>query len=80
MAVTYLHRRLCRLSTLRLVWLHVEESDGCAGVDNVTISAFAHNLEAELASLSDELTKQTYKPLSLVRFFITKINGGQRPA
>ena len=79
MPVTYLHRRLCRLSTLRPAWLHVEESDGCAGVDNVTISAFAQNLEAELAILSDELANQTYKPLPLVRFFITKINGGQRP-
>lgn len=79
MAVTYLHRRLCRLSTLRLAWLHVEESDGCAGVDNVTISAFARNLEAELARFSDELTQQTYQPLPLVRFFITKISGGQRP-
>ena len=79
MAVTYLHRRLCRLSTLRLAWLHVEEADGCAGVDNVTIAAFARNVEAQLSRLSDELSKDDYKPLPLVRFFIHKINGQPRP-
>ncbi|MGH9960089.1 MAG: reverse transcriptase domain-containing protein, partial [Pyrinomonadaceae bacterium] len=74
-----MYRRFCRLSTLHAAWSRVEESDGCAGVDAVTIARFARNLESELAQLSSELTKETYKPLPLVRFFVTKSNGGQRP-
>jgi group II intron reverse transcriptase/maturase len=73
------YRQLCRLSTLHAAWLRVAESDGCAGVDGVTISVFARNLEAQLVSLSTELSKETYKPLPLLRFFVAKSHGGQRP-
>src|SRR6185436_11878939 len=79
MRTDHQYRQLCRLSKLRLAWLHVEESDGCAGVDAVNIGDFARNLEAELNRLSDELSKETYEPLPLVRFFVTKSDGGQRP-
>ncbi len=79
MKITYLHRQLCRLSTLRAGWLRVVESDGCAGIDSVTISVFGHKLESELLRLSEELTKGQYVPLPLLRFFVVKINGGQRP-
>jgi CRISPR-associated protein Cas1 len=79
MAIKYLYRQLCRLSTLRAAWTRVEESDGCAGIDSVTISRFAGNLDAELLRLSGELAGNEYKPLPLLRFFIAKINGGQRP-
>ena len=78
MAVKYLYRQLCRLSTLRAAWTRVEESDGCAGIDSVTISRFAGNLDAELLRLSDELAGNEYNPLPLLRFFIAKIDGGQR--
>ena len=79
MRTDHLYRQLCRLSTLRSAWLRVEESDGCAGVDAVNIAGFARNLEAELISLSDELSIETYEPLPLVRFFVAKSDGGQRP-
>ena len=79
MPVKYLYRQLCRLSTLRAAWTRVEESDGCAGIDSVTISRFADNLDRELLRLSDELAGSQYKPLPLMRFFITKSDGGQRP-
>src|SRR6185369_16669463 len=79
MPVKFLYRQLCRLSTLRAAWTRVEESDGCAGIDSVTISRFADNLDQELLRLSDELAGSQYKPLPLMRFFITKSDGGQRP-
>jgi CRISP-associated protein Cas1 len=79
MAIKYLYRQLCRLSTLRAAWTRVEESDGCAGIDSVTISRFADNLDAELLRLSGELAGNEYKPLPLLRFFIAKIDGSQRP-
>jgi group II intron reverse transcriptase/maturase len=78
MTIKYLYRELCRLSTLRAAWSRVEESDGCAGIDSVTITRFAENLDAELLRLSAELAKNEYKPLPLLRFFIAKNNGGQR--
>lgn len=79
MRTDHLYRQLCRLSTLHAAWLRVAESDGCAGVDAVTISGFARNLDDELARLSTELSLETYKPLPLLRFFVTKAHGGQRP-
>jgi RNA-directed DNA polymerase len=79
MRTDHLYRQLCRLSTLRSAWFHVEEADGCAGVDAVSIAGFARNLDAELIRLSNELSKETYEPLPLVRFFVIKSNGGQRP-
>jgi len=78
MRTDHLYRQLCRLSTLQAAWLRVAESDGCAGVDAVTISAFARNLEAELAGLSTELGNETYESKPLLRFFIAKAHGGQR--
>lgn len=79
MTTDHLHRQLCRLSTLRSAWLYVEEADGCAGVDAVSIGGFARNLDAELIRLSEELSKETYEPLPLIRFFVPKSNGGERP-
>lgn len=74
----HLYRQLCRLSTLRAGWVRVEESDGCAGVDGITISRFAAGLEEELLRLSSELSKETYKPLPLLRFSVPKAHGGER--
>src|SRR5262245_27187535 len=79
MPVTYLYRRLCRLATLHLAWLHVEEADGCAGVDSVTVASFARDAERQLKQLSEELSRDKYQPLPLIRFYIQKANGGQRP-
>lgn len=79
MTTDHLYRQLCRLSTLRTAWLHVEEADGCAGVDGVSIAGFARNLDAELIRLSEELSKETYEPLPLIRFLVPKSNGGERP-
>jgi CRISP-associated protein Cas1 len=64
---------------LRRAWYRVEESDGCAGIDGVTISRFASHLDAELARLSNDLTSDAYQPLPLLRFFVNKRNGEQRP-
>jgi CRISPR-associated protein Cas1 len=78
MPIKYLYRQLCRLSTLRTAWHHVAESDGCAGIDSVTIARFSGALEVELLRLSEELATGKYRPLPLLRFLVAKINGGQR--
>lgn len=48
MTSKYLYRELCRLATLRAAWDRVEQSDGCAGIDSVTIARFGANLDTEL--------------------------------
>jgi CRISPR-associated protein Cas1 len=56
----------------------VEESDGGAGIDGVSLSRFANNLSVELNKLQQELTTGTYRPLPLLRFFVPKSDGGRR--
>jgi CRISP-associated protein Cas1 len=72
------HHNLFSLSALRRAWFRVEESDGCAGIDSVSISRFAENLDSELLRLQKDLLAETYRSLPLLRFFVTKKTGGQR--
>ena len=78
MDLTHAYDNLCDLSRLRQAWLRVEDSDGCAGVDGVTVEHFALNLDAELAALSRELTAGSYEPLPLIMFKVPKSAGGER--
>jgi CRISPR-associated protein Cas1 len=71
-------RRMCRPDALRAAWQRVEESDGCAGIDGVTLARFAGRLEAELDRLRDELLSGAYRPLPLLRFAVPKDDGGER--
>ncbi|MDQ3013914.1 MAG: reverse transcriptase/maturase family protein, partial [Acidobacteriota bacterium] len=70
--------QLCSLGNLLSAWMRVEESDGCAGIDGVTLERFADNLDAELQRLSSELADGTYRPLPVAQFFVPKRSGGQR--
>ncbi|MDD2466495.1 MAG: group II intron reverse transcriptase/maturase [Desulfobulbus sp.] len=60
-------------------WLRVRENQGCAGVDRQTVDDFASELEHNLAALSHEILSNSYHPLPLLRAWIDKENGGQRP-
>ncbi|MCA1626374.1 MAG: reverse transcriptase/maturase family protein [Acidobacteria bacterium] len=71
-------RLVCRRGSLRAAWERVEESDGCAGIDGVTLARFACRLEAELERLRDELTSGKYCALPLLRFAVPKGDGGER--
>ncbi|HLG17151.1 MAG TPA: CRISPR-associated endonuclease Cas1 [Blastocatellia bacterium] len=73
------YSQVCDLTTLRMAWMRVEESDGMAGIDGVDLSRYANDLETQLAALSRELSSMIYEPLPVVRFFVTKASGGQRP-
>ena len=66
------------LAALRRAWLRVEESDGCAGIDNVSLPRFAANLDSELKRLRTDVLGGTYQPLPLLRFGIPKKDGGTR--
>jgi CRISPR-associated protein Cas1 len=72
-------RQVCSSGNLRQAWLRVEESDGGMGIDGVSLSRFANNLTVEIDKLQRELVAGTYRPLPLLRFFVPKSDGGQRP-
>jgi len=71
-------RLVCRPGSLRAAWERVEESDGCAGIDGVTLARFARRLEAELERLRVELLAGVYRALPLLRFAVPKGDGGER--
>jgi group II intron reverse transcriptase/maturase/CRISPR-associated endonuclease Cas1 len=70
---------LFSIPALHYAWARTEESDGCAGVDGITLSRFNDYLDVELNRLSEELITDTYEPLPVVRFLAEKRDGGHRP-
>lgn len=65
-------------ANLHLAFLRVEASQGMAGVDGVTLGAFRHNLDVNLAVLGEELRSGRYFPLPLLRFLVAKADGSPR--
>jgi group II intron reverse transcriptase/maturase len=57
----------------------VKKNRGAAGIDKVSIQAYASNLEENLLSLMRELKQGLYKPKPLRRVHIPKGNGKTRP-
>lgn len=57
----------------------VKENRGCAGVDGVTIKEFEIHLSRNLGELRNELLKETYVPLPLLKILVDKGNGESRP-
>ena len=43
-------------------WQHVRENKGSAGIDGLTITAFAEREDKLLARLHEQLRNQTYRP------------------
>lgn len=60
-------------------WSRVRENDGCAGVDRQTILDFDLDLEPNLGDLRLEVLAGTYRPHPLLRVWIEKDSGGNRP-
>ena len=53
--------------------------DGSPGVDGVTAKQYAADLEANLSSLHERLRKQQYYAPPVMRTYLEKDDGGQRP-
>jgi group II intron reverse transcriptase/maturase len=62
-------------SSLSTAFQAVKSNHGCAGVDGVTVKCFDQNLDENLKTLHDELTKQTYSPLPLLKILVDKGKG-----
>jgi len=65
--------------TLRAASTRVLANHGAAGVDHVTVEAYAAHLDKELADLATTLRQGTYRPQSVRRAYVPKPDGTQRP-
>jgi RNA-directed DNA polymerase len=65
-------------SSLLSAFEGVKHNRGCAGVDLVTLRHFEACLELNLRILEDELHRQIYFPLPLMKIFVAKKNGEPR--
>ena len=66
------------LDSLYSAFKNVKENHGCAGADGVTIEQFEGNLDINLKIMHNEITKQTYFPLPLLKILVDKGNGEAR--
>lgn len=67
-------------ATLTTAWQKVKANGGCGGVDGISLRAFEQGLHANLATLSNEVKYDTYRPHALLRVEIDKPSGeSKRP-
>jgi RNA-directed DNA polymerase len=67
-----LYDKVFALTTLRAGFARVKANQGAAGVDHVSIEAFARDEDANLARLSEELRLGSYRPQAILRRYIPK--------
>jgi RNA-directed DNA polymerase len=72
--------KVYRRDVLWEAYRHCHANNGAPGVDRVTFDQIeTQGVETWLAKLQEELRNKTYCPLPLLRVWIAKDNGGQRP-
>jgi len=72
--------KVCRTDVLREAYRRCLANAGAAGVDGVTFEQIeAQGVERWLEKLREELLSVRYVPKPLLRVWIPKSNGGQRP-
>ena len=75
-----LHDRIHRSDVLWKAWEGVRSNRGAAGVDGVTLEAVEqYGVEKLLQELQDELRAGKYRPPPVLRRYIPKADGRQRP-
>jgi hypothetical protein len=65
-------------ANLAEAWRHVRDNKGGAGIDGLTIAAFADREEERLAALHRKLRDRSYRPTPVKRVGIPKPDGGLR--
>ena len=65
-------------TNLAEAWKHVRVNKGSAGIDGLTIAAFAEREDELLARLHEQLRDCTYRPRAVKRVAIPKAAGGTR--
>jgi group II intron reverse transcriptase/maturase len=66
------------LGALKDAWSRVRANGGGAGPDGITLAAFQHKLEPQLAVLARELRSDGYRPGGSRRVRVAKSGGGER--
>jgi len=67
------------LPNLQSAWERVRANGGAPGKDGMTVQQFAVGADHRLQQLSQDLRAKTYRPQPVLRVFIPKSGGGQRP-
>src|SRR5215210_7748538 len=62
-----LYDKVYAMTTLRAAFARVKSNQGAAGVDHVTIEAFARDEDANLERLGEELRQGNYRPQAILR-------------
>jgi group II intron reverse transcriptase/maturase len=72
--------KVCRREVLWQAYQHCRRNGGAPGVDRITFAQIeTEGVATWLAKLQEELRHKTYRPQPLLRVWIPKSNGGQRP-
>jgi len=72
--------RIFRSDILKQAWEEVRRNGGGAGHDGVTIEDLERKgVEQFLGQIEQDLKTGTYRPIPVLRVYIPKANGGQRP-
>ncbi len=72
--------KVCRKDVLLEAYRRCRANAGASGVDSETFERIdTHGVERWLETLWEELTSGKYVPKPLLRVWIPKSNGGQRP-
>ncbi len=72
--------KICRLDVIQEAYRRCKRNAGSAGVDGETFEAIeTKGLEKWLEELREELSGGKYQPQALLRVWIAKSDGGQRP-
>jgi group II intron reverse transcriptase/maturase len=75
-----LYDKIHRWDILVLSWHRVKRNGGGPGIDNQTFAAIERQgVEAFLKRIQEELQNRTYTPQAVLRRWIEKANGKQRP-
>src|SRR5690606_20133860 len=71
--------KIWAIPNLEESYREVKRNRGAAGVDGVTVKAFASDVEDNVRALHDALRTKTYRPKPVKRVYIPKADGTQRP-
>ena len=74
-----LWERMTSEQALWQAWQRVLANGGGPGVDGMTLAAFAGRATAHLRTLRRELLNGEYRPAQVLRVYVPKRSGGQRP-
>jgi len=67
-----------RTANLRAAFAKVQANKGSAGVDHQTVAMYASNLEANVERLAEQLRQGTYRPQTIRRVYITKLDSSEK--